>query len=130
MTAELIKKFRQDIQTHNLEIDPDVVNYAKHIGIKTTGDIANVSAVGASAATAAAPPPWENMFMTAEEQVIYRQQQELINHIRKKLGSNDKLDALMQLLIDKVKSTQDLQKLLKIALLLQEMVREIKQASK
>jgi hypothetical protein len=132
MNPELIKKFRQDLKKYNLKIDPDVINYAKHLGIRTTRARVGADSTPSAAAPAgvsntskpAAPQP------TSTPQQLITFQQSMINYIRKKLGSNDKLDALMQLLIDKVKNTRDLQQLEEINTKLQQIVNEIEKSPK
>lgn len=56
MNPDLIKKFRQDLIKYNLTIKPDVINYAKHLGIRTTrARVAVDSTTSTKPATSATP---------------------------------------------------------------------------
>lgn len=139
MNPELIKKFRLDLKKYNLKIDPDVINYAKHLGIRTTRARVAVDSTPSTStkpATSAAAPaagasntPKPVAAQPTSPQVISMQQQ-LITNIRATLGNNAKLDAIKQTLVDKVKSAQDVQKLKEIADFLPQVVQAIKQAAK
>jgi hypothetical protein len=141
MNPELIKKFRLDLKKYNLKIDPDVINYAKHLGIRTTRarvavDPTTSTSTSPKPATSAAAPaagasntPKPVAAQPTSPQVISVQQQ-LIKYIQANFNTNDKLDALKHTLVDKVKGAQDVQKLKEIASLLQQIVQEIKQAAK
>lgn len=137
MNPDLIKKFRLDLKKYNLKIDPDVINYAKHLGIRTArarvavDSTTSTKPATSTAASAAGASNTRNPVAAqpTSPQVISVQQQ-LIKYIQANFSTNDKLDALKHTLVDKVKSAQDVQKLKEIASLLQQIVQEIKQAAK